>query len=240
MDGALIILIAVVVIPAVIAAIIYGIAAERKRREAMAQLAGSLGLLFDAGSDPGHDERFGHFEVFCRGHSRRAFNTLSGNVTLEGSLFGCRCGDYEYKITTSNGKTTTTHTYRFSYLILGVPWQGVPDLVIRREGLWDKIKGFMGFDDIDFESEEFSRKFFVKSPDKRFAYAVVHPRMMEFLLASPGLGIDIERNECCMTDGRRRWDPQQFRDMLAWSGRFFALWPRHVLDDLSSRSGVNA
>ena len=49
----------------------------------------------------------------------------------------------------------------------------------------DKITEFAGFNDIDFESAEFSRKFYVKSPDKRWAYDVIHPRMMEFLLASP-------------------------------------------------------
>ena len=63
------------------------------------------------------------------------------------------------------------------------PFRNVPDLLIRPEGFFDKVAGAFGFDDIDFESEEFSRAFFVKSSDKRFAYDVLHPRMLELLMA---------------------------------------------------------
>ena len=48
-----------------------------------------------------------------------------------------------------------------------------------------EVKAFFGFDDINFESAEFSRRFFVQAPDKRWAYDVIHPRTMEFLLAQP-------------------------------------------------------
>ena len=49
------------------------------------------------------------------------------------------------------------------------------------EGLFDKLAGFVGFADINFESEEFSKRFHVKSDDKQFAYALIHPQMMEWL-----------------------------------------------------------
>ena len=64
-----------------------------------------------------------------------------------------------------SGKSTQTHTYRFSYLIAHVPFAGVPALLNRREGMFDKIAGAFGFDDIDYESAEFSRRFQVKSAD---------------------------------------------------------------------------
>jgi hypothetical protein len=108
----------------------------------------------------------------------------------------------------------------------------VPDLLIRREGIFDKIAGVLGFDDIDFESSEFSRKFCVKSGDKRFAYDVIDPRMMEFLLASDPPTIDIERGQCCITDGARRWEPAQFQAAMGWLGEFFDRWPDHVTASL--------
>jgi hypothetical protein len=49
-----------------------------------------------------------------------------------------------------------------------------------------------GYDDIDFESHEFSRKFCVRSKDKKFAYDVCHARMIEYLLANDDLNIEIE------------------------------------------------
>jgi hypothetical protein len=54
---------------------------------------------------------------------------------------------------------------------------GTPSLLIRREDIGDKLIGGLGFDDIDFESEEFSRDFWVKSDNRRHAYGVIHPRM---------------------------------------------------------------
>lgn len=40
-------------------------------------------------------------------------------------------------------------------------------------------------DDIDFESAEFSARFHVSSDDRKWAYDVIHARMMEFMLTAP-------------------------------------------------------
>ena len=143
-------------------------------------------------------------------------------------------GDFTYKVTTHSGKSSSTRTYRFSYLIVHLPFGRVPDLLIRREGLFDKLAGAFGFDDIDFESAEFSRRFFVKSTDKRFAYDVIHPRMMEFLLAGEPPAIDIEYGRCCLSNGRRRWEPHEFKGRVDWIRRFFDHWPDHLTANLES------
>ncbi|MHC5210477.1 MAG: hypothetical protein ACYTG2_07160 [Planctomycetota bacterium] len=212
----------------------WGWAKAKQRREALAALAAELGWRFDPSRDTSHDEEYAHFEVFRRGHSRSAYNTLTGTLEVDGRRWPVKTGDFLYKVTSSNGKTTTTHTHHFSYLILHLPFSGVPDLLIRREGLFDKLAGVFGFDDIDFESEEFSRRFCVKSPEKKFAYAVVHPRMMEFLLAEQPPAIDIERGRCCLTDGRRSWDVAEFRASLDLARRFFGHWPEHLVVQLEA------
>ena len=73
-------------------------------------------------------------------------------MTIDERNYPAKMGDFVYKITTSTGKSTQTRTYRFSYLILHLPFGNVPDLLIRREGMFDKLAGAFGFDDIDFES----------------------------------------------------------------------------------------
>ena len=110
----------------------------------------------------------------------------------------------------------------------------MPDLLIRPEGVFDKMAGAFGFDDIDFESAEFSRQFYVKSPDRRFAYDVVNAGMMDFLLRRKGPAIDLERDRCCLSDGRRRWEPDQLKRQLRFASRFFELWPDHVIAGLTS------
>ena len=107
-----------------------------------------------------------------------------------------------------------------------------PNLLIRGEGLFDKLRGALGFDDIDFESEEFSRRFYVVSTDKKFAYDVVHPRMMEWLMAKEVPLIDIERGRCCLVNDRGRWKPDEFKRWLRRVDEFFRLWPDYLLSRL--------
>ncbi len=214
----------------------FGYLAEKKRREEMAALAASLGLRFDPGPDHGHDEEYGHFEIFRRGHSRVALNTMSGDLPVAGRSCRVVAGDFRYKVTSGSGKNRRTHTHNFSYAIVELPFQA-PALLIRPEGMFDKLAGVFGFDDIDFESEEFSRKFYVKSPDKKFAYDVLHPRMMEFLLANRAAALDLEYGRVCLADGSRRWDAPAFRRQLSFLERFLELWPEHVLAALEGGAG---
>ena len=206
--------------------------AEKKRREEMTALAAQLGLRFSAADDHSHDDEYAQFEIFRRGHSRVARNTLSGSLQLFEQDCRLLAGDFRYKVTSGTGKNRRTTTYRFSYLIAHPPWQ-TPALLIRPEGVFDKIKGVFGFDDIDFESAEFSRKFYVKSSDKRFAYDVLHPRMMEFLLAERPPMIDIEDGALCLSAGSRRWDPARFRREIQFLQQFCEHWPRHLIKDLN-------
>jgi hypothetical protein len=121
--------------------------------------------------------------------------------------------------------------------VVQTPYLGAPQLFIRGEGFFDRIASAIGFDDIDFESVEFSEQFIVKSPDKRFAYDVVHPGLMDFMLSSSPPTIDFNRGECCLHRGQRVWSVDEFAATLDWAVEFFQRWPRHVIADLASRRG---
>ncbi len=208
----------------------------QNRRDELSALAAEIGWRFSPTAVRSRDEMYAHLDIFRRGHSPKAYNTLMGSVEIDGAHCDGLMGDFKYKTTHTNSKgQTRTSTHRFSYLILDVPYAGVPDLLVRREGLFDKLAAIVGFDDIDFESAEFSRKFHVKSPDRKFAYAVITPEMMEFLLASDAPAVDIERGKCCMSNGRSKWQVPEFRQRLPWLIAFFDRWPEHVRADLVSR-----
>lgn len=211
----------------VIVALVAAYRAAERRRQELAALAAQLGLRFTAADRRGFDEAFRH-SVFSTGRSRRAYNIVDGRLEVAGAAFDVTMGDYRY--TVQQGKHSTT--YRFSFLIMRPPWPGVPDLEIRPEHLGDKIMGAIGFDDIDFESEEFSRKFMVQSRDKRFAYAVVHPRMMEYLLEVPGPKIAVRDRACLFMRQLSTWSIDEFRVNVAWARRFFELWPDHLVAQL--------
>lgn len=209
---------------------------EKKRREELAAFALRIGWRFDPTRDHSFDDRYHKFDAFRRGHSRYAHNHLIGSMRAavaeaEPVELPVQAGDYHYKITSGSGKNRSTKTYRFSYLLVQVPMAGYHDLLIRTENLGDKMKGAFGFDDIDFESVEFSDRFWVTSSDKRFAYDVVHPRMMEYLMNSPAPAIQIGQGWLCVYGSGSRWAPHEFEMRLEWLERFFALWPRHVMAD---------
>lgn len=162
---------------AAVGAVVLSLYLAHKRREALAKLARELGWQFRPDRN-GSLGGYGRFGLFNQGRSRYAYNTLVGSVAIAGKTYEIQMGDYRY--TTGSGKNQ--HTHHVSYLLATVPFPMVPDVDIQREGLFDKLAAAIGFDDIDFESAEFSGKYHVQSPHKRFAYDLVHPRMMEFLL----------------------------------------------------------
>lgn len=209
---------------------------EGQRREALAALAIQGGWEFSPAKDTGIG-RLCDFEIFSRGEDRYAFNTMTGSVTVEERPYALDAGDFSYTIEHRSSKGHRRRTRKkFSYLVLKLPYRHTPALQIRKENLLDKVAQAAGFEDIDFESEEFSRTFCVTSSDKRFAYDLIHPRTMAYLLdiKPPGL-IQVAAGRLCVTDGMRRWKPDEFRKRLSWARNFVALWPEHVAGDLDPR-----
>ena len=206
----------------------------KQRREDLAQLADQLGWSFDPSRRYDWDSRYSQFGCFTRGHSRSAYNILQGMVEIEGRPYAGTMGDYTFKETSGSGKNRSTKTYHFSFVLIQLPFAGVPQLAVRQESFFDSITAFMGFDDIDFESEEFSRKFHVKSSDKRFAYDVIDPRMMEFMLDRKPPSFEIDRGILCCKSESSCWKPDEFADQLTWCQEFFARWPNHVVANLRS------
>lgn len=152
-----------------------------KRRKELLAWAQSKGLVFSAGKNYGMDTRFPELSALRQGENRYACNVMEGDWAGR----PVTAFDYHYETYSHDSKgRRQTHHYNFSTVVIG---SGLPlkQLFIRPEGLFDKVAEFFGCDDIDFESAEFSRKFYVKANDRKWAYDVIHTRTMEFLLGSP-------------------------------------------------------
>jgi len=171
------------VVAIVIVAVVAGIMSARKRREAMVSLAAKLGLRFDPAKDRHLAKQYKFLNKLRRGSNRYAYNILSG------SHQGHEIMVFDYHYQTGSGKDT--HHHHFSFFILHLT-AAFPELVIGPEGIFSKIAQAVGYDDIDFESHEFSRKFCVRSANKKFAYDVCNARMIEYLLSNRDFGMEIE------------------------------------------------
>ena len=171
-------------------AIFAAVDAHRKAKARIAALsawARSRQLGFDEAKRRDFDRYHPNLKCLRRGSNRYAYNISSGQW---GELYATAF-DYHYETysTDSNGNRKTQH-HHYSCLLLK-PEHAMKPLLVRREGLFDKIKAGFGYDDIDFESAEFSKRFYVSAKDKRWAYDVIHTRTMEMLLSN-GSGFSIE------------------------------------------------
>ncbi len=161
----------------------------KKRREAFAAFAASQGWTYVA-SDPSLTGQWGG-EPFGQGDNRRAINAVSGQFHGRPVV----AFDYSYQTHTTNSKgqrTTTTHS--FGIVAMRMPG-ALPHLQVEHEGFFGgAIANALGFRDIQFESEQFNRQFRVKAADERFGHAVIHPRMMEMLMARGEIAWRLEGN----------------------------------------------
>jgi len=121
------------------------------------------------------------FQLFSRGAGHKIIYRGRGQYR------GYSVEVFDYRYTTGSGRSRQTHY--FTPLLVHTPWQ-LGKIIIRPEGFFDKLAAMIGFDDIDLESREFNKKFYVKSPDKKYAYDLLHSRAMEHLLRHSGITVE--------------------------------------------------
>lgn len=181
---------AIIVVICIIGAVIWGLYAGKKRRDAMTLLAEKLGLDFHHERNYQLADRYSFLDKLRQGSNRYAYNILSGNYQDHPvSIF-----DYHYETysTDSKGRRQTNH-HHFSFFVLTLP-NYFEELTIAKESFFSKVAQAVGYDDIDFESHEFSKKFVVRSKNKKFAYDFCNARMIEYLMDHPNINIEVDQN----------------------------------------------
>ncbi len=100
--------------------------------------------------------------------------------------------------------------------------------MIRPEHLFHKLSAAFGWDDIDFESAEFSRRYYVKSPDKRWAYDVIHARVMEMLLRVKGYHFECDSRSMICHGSAGRFELGEFEQAFRLAAGILRGIPDHA------------
>jgi hypothetical protein len=217
----------ILIIPAVvllvIGLIVLSLYTASKRRNALSALAQSMGWTFSADDMVGIPQRYGLFNCLNTGHSRHADNVMEG-----------RFGDidfrgFDYRYTTGSGKDESTHN--LSAVIAQAKYP-LKQLFIRPEHFGDRVAGMLGFEDIDFEWDEFNRAFYVKAADKEFAYDAINQKMMEFLMDNKGWTTQIAGMDMIVYTGGV-FSPEEFQSAIEFARVFLGLLPDYLADKLS-------
>ena len=151
---------------------------EEKRREALAALARKLQLQFNPQSDVDLPEKYSFLCWLKHGDISYAYNIIHGHY------LGYPVTVFDFTFVAGQ------YNYYWSTFVLEMK-TNFPGIVISHENKESRFAEAMGISHITFESAEFSRAFRVRSADKKFAFDVCHPQMIEFLLANQDLTIEI-------------------------------------------------
>jgi len=167
---------------AVLAAVLVTLANKQKQLKAhqaqMASWAAANGLTY-LSEDRLLPSRWAG-KPFVGGSQSTAFDVLTGRLP-SGQQF-CSFG-YRYVVSTGE----TTQTVLVWVLVLRMP-RTLPWLTVTPEGLGNRLTKAFGSQDIELESDEFNKAFRVESGAPAFAFAILSPRVMEWLLG-PGRSI---------------------------------------------------
>lgn len=152
------------------------------RRESFEGQARELGLRAESG-DPLRllDVPFGLF--------RRAASVRDIENTARGTRGGADVIVADYWYATSSDPSLDDHE-RFTCVLSAAPREW-PDVAVVPERLASRVRSWAA-PDIHTESDEFNRRFEVRSSDRRFALAFLDQLVMRWLLEQlPGVGFEI-------------------------------------------------
>jgi hypothetical protein len=137
----------------------------------------ALGHGLDFSIDDPFDTLGEPFALLRRGDGRGVENVLWG----EWKGLEIRAFDYWYYEESTDSKGHTSRSYsRFDCVFTRID-ASCPALQISEENVFTRLADALTFRDIEFESEEFNRRFTVRG-DERFATAFCDARMMDWLL----------------------------------------------------------
>lgn len=208
-----------------IGSMIWSSKAEKKRREALRQVADDMGLEYlEEGS---HDlslslESMHESKLFNRGRARRFRSVIQGQ-TDDVSIYL-----FDYFFTTGSGKHSRTH--RQTVACLQSPNLALPQFAMRPQGaIVDAIGKSLGGQDIDFESHpEFSRQFVLQGGDEMAIRENFSPTVLEFFEQHAGISVEGLGNGLFFYRHNRRMPPDGMRELLRQAYEVFAIFSRRV------------
>lgn len=201
---------------------------REKRRRELAEWARANGLRFYPEKDYSIGCRYQDFDCLRRGDNRYGCNIVLGT-----SGRWVICG-FDYHSDTSSAMMNGLRPARGGRFSAVVVDAGLPlkPLSIRPQRLLDKVTEFVGFEGLGLESAEFSKRFAVESPDRRWAYDVLHQKTMELMLEYPRFHIDFQGTRVAAYSGDTEFSPSEFESALNLVTGILDNLPASVLGEL--------
>jgi hypothetical protein len=175
------IIVGVAALVGLIGLVFYGIQ-EKRRRDAFLRWSRERGLLYVGRQSWTFATRFPGLPVPATHGWARFAHVFEGKVQGGGGRARpVWLGELTYLVRSGKRRRLMHETFA----LVQVGTSAMPPVEIRPEHVGDTLAAAVGLDDLDFESVEFSKRFHVRSSDKRFAWALLDPGMMQVMLDMP-------------------------------------------------------
>lgn len=184
------------------------------RQQKIAELAAANGWDFDRARDwsPAHLDGFQFFRVHpieYRDTVVRGWHTI-GDHTVEWALSD---------VTFDEG-ALLPEVYHTTALVVSLPIE-LPELILEKEELLDRVLELAGFQDIDFKHfTQFSRRFVLKGPNERSIRKLMTPELLAFFEAEEEVyHLESNGHELVIFKFFRLASPREIEHMLGFSER---------------------
>ncbi|MEA5464941.1 hypothetical protein [Leptothoe sp. PORK10 BA2] len=155
MDGWIVVLF----IALTVVIIVISIVLDRKRTEAIKQLAYTLGFDYREHPQAHLPHTIWQFDLFNKGRRRRLKNLIQGIQN------DARVSIGEYRYTTGSKKSKNTHSQ--TVVFIESDQLNLPSFLLTSENAFHKIGNLFGYKDIDFDSHpEFSSQYLLRGSDE--------------------------------------------------------------------------
>jgi hypothetical protein len=208
---------------------------ERRRRRAFQRLAVELGLSYEA-RDDNLVEHLGLVHALRQGKRSRlyyilgappvpryAFNVLSGSY----AGFSVRAFDFFCDPERGSGKYLSEMDVHCINVLMVVEQKPFPAVLIYSRKRWMRLEQMVKLERVELEAAEFAHAFVVRAHDRKFAYDICHPRMMEYLLEHRDLSLEIE-GRCVAMSFDRRLKPEDIPGRLQQLIEIRRLFPEYL------------
>ncbi|HJL19365.1 MAG TPA: SulP family inorganic anion transporter [Sandaracinaceae bacterium LLY-WYZ-13_1] len=189
------------------------------RQQRIRELAEENGWEFEARRDwdPSHLDEFHFFRV----HPVEYRDTVvRGSYDLDGDEPPI---EWTVSDVTFDEGVLMPEVYHTTAQVLHLPFE-LPELILEREEILDRVLELAGFQDIDFRSyTSFSKKFVLKGPDEASIRRFMTPRLLEFFESEEIYHLESNGHEIVVFKFMRLASPREVEGMLDFSERLCRL-----------------
>ncbi len=187
---------------------------EKKRREALEAVATEMGLEYKKDGDVSLQDQLDGFKLFSNGRSRKLDNLIVGETDE------VRIALFDYRYTVGSGKHRSTP--RQTVASLQSASLVIPDFSMRPEGMFDRIGGMIGFQDVNFDTHPtFSKMFVLKGNNEEAVRQCFTPAVLEFFEQRKGISVEADHGRLIFFRPNKRLKADEFRDLLGQAYEVF-------------------